>query len=63
MSTTGADAYTPAGIERLVKIGVDLAYVGFHNVYSGKPDERTLEQKLAQVERYANKVILPSRGA
>jgi probable F420-dependent oxidoreductase len=59
--TTGADAYTPAGIARLEKVGVDLVYVGFYNVYSGKPDQRTLAQKLSQIERYASEVILPSR--
>jgi hypothetical protein len=61
--TTGTDAYTPAGIEKLAEIGVDLVYVGFFNIYSGKPDERSLEQKLAQIEHYAERVINPSRVA
>ena len=57
--TTGADAYTPAGIEKLAATGVDLVYVGFFNIYSGKPDERNLEQKLAQIEQYAETIIRP----
>lgn len=61
--TTGADAYTPAGIEKLATIGVDLVYVGFFNIYSGKPDERSLEQKLAQIQHYTERVISPSRAS
>jgi len=62
IQTTGADAYTPAGIEMLEKAGVDLVYIGFFNVYAGKPDGRTLEQKLSQIERFADNVIKPSNG-
>ena len=60
--TTGADAYTPAGVENLQTAGVDLVYIGFFNVYAGKPDGRTLEQKLTQIERFAQGVIRPTRG-
>lgn len=60
--TTGEDAYTPAGVEKLQKAGVDLVYIGFFNVYAGKPDGRTLEQKLTQIERFAQGVIRPTRG-
>jgi probable F420-dependent oxidoreductase len=62
IQTTGADAYTPAGIDMLEKTGVDLVYIGFFNVYAGKPDRRTLEQKLSQIERFADNVIKLSRG-
>ena len=58
--TTGLDAFTPEGVASLDKLGVNLVYVGFHNLYSGKPDERTLEQKIAHIDRYASKVIQPS---
>ena len=61
--TTGTDAYSPAGVEKLAKIGVDLVYVGFFNIYSGKPDQRTLDQKLTQIEQYAERVISPSQVA
>jgi probable F420-dependent oxidoreductase len=59
--TTGVDAYTPGGIEQLAQVGVDLVYVGFFNIYSGKPDQRTLEQKLAQIEHYREQVIAPCK--
>ena len=59
--TTGVDAYTVDGIKKLTNAGVDLVYVGFFNVYSGKPDTRTLEQKLAQIENYKEHVIQPSQ--
>ena len=44
------------------KAGVDLVYIGFYNVYSGKADGRTMEQKLSQIERFAQGVIAPSRA-
>jgi probable F420-dependent oxidoreductase len=55
--TTGLDAFTPDGVGKLQAIGVDLVYVGFFNIYSGKPDNRNLEQKLQQIEQYADQVI------
>jgi alkanesulfonate monooxygenase SsuD/methylene tetrahydromethanopterin reductase-like flavin-dependent oxidoreductase (luciferase family) len=55
--TTGMDAFTPDGIGKLQAVGVDLVYVGFFNIYSGKPDNRTLDHKLQQIEQYANQVI------
>ncbi|MCL4104374.1 UNVERIFIED_CONTAM: hypothetical protein GTU68_047336 [Idotea baltica] len=59
--TTGIDAFSPAGISKLEEIGVDLAYVGFHNLYAGKPDERSLEEKISTIEGYANGIIKASR--
>jgi probable F420-dependent oxidoreductase len=55
--TTGMDAFTPDGVGKLQAVGVDLVYVGFFNIYSGKPDDRTLDQKLQQIEQYAEHVI------
>lgn len=59
--TTGADVFTPDGIDKLDAVGVDLVYAGFFNIYSGKPDNRTLDQKLEQIEQYADQVIGRSR--
>lgn len=58
---TGADAFSPAGVEALEKIGVDMVFVGFHNIYSGKPDTRTLEQKIEHIQQYAAGIIQPNR--
>jgi probable F420-dependent oxidoreductase len=55
--TTGMDAFTPDGVGKLQEIGVDLVYVGFFNIYGGKSDSRTLDQKLQQIELYADQVI------
>lgn len=54
---TGADAFTPAGIVSLEKIGVDMVFVGFHNIYGGKPDTRTLEEKIDHIQQYAAGII------
>ncbi|MFQ3324392.1 MAG: putative F420-dependent oxidoreductase [Pseudomonadales bacterium] len=59
--TTGIDAYSPEGVAKLNSAGVDLCYVGFHNIYEGKPDIRTLDQKITQLGQYADYVIKPSK--
>ena len=59
--STGAAAFAPGGVEKLEEVGVDLAYVGFHNIYEGKPDTRTLEQKIEQIQQFAAGVINGSR--
>ncbi len=55
--STGAAAFAPGGVEKLEEVGVDLAYVGFHNIYDGKPDTRTLEQKIENIQQFAAGVI------
>ncbi len=52
-----ADAFSVEGVQRLEKIGVDQACVAFHNVYSGKEDERPLEQKTDDIRAFADRVI------
>lgn len=54
---TGIEAFSAEGIDKLEAIGVDLVFVGFHNIYSGKPDTRTLQEKLDTLNGYADKVI------
>jgi alkanesulfonate monooxygenase SsuD/methylene tetrahydromethanopterin reductase-like flavin-dependent oxidoreductase (luciferase family) len=49
------DAYTPDGVRRLEDLGVTDAIVGFRNAY--EPDTQTLEQKLAALRAYADRVI------
>lgn len=55
--TAGKDAFTREGLEQLEEIGVDLVFIGFHNLYSGEPDTRTLEQKIDAVRWYADTFI------
>lgn len=54
---TGLEAYSKDGIQQLAEAGVDLVFVGFHNIYSGKPDTRTLQQKIDTLNGYAESVV------
>lgn len=54
---TGLEAYSKDGIQQLADAGVDLVFVGFHNIYSGKPDTRTLQQKIDTLNGYAESVM------
>lgn len=60
--STGADAFTVDGVKRMRDVGVNLAYIGFHNIYEGKPDTRTLQQKIDAINGYANTIIKPSKA-
>ncbi len=51
------EAYTPSGLKRLEDAGVTDVIVGFRNAYQMGPDEQTLDQKRAALERYAEGVI------
>ena len=52
-----ADAFSVDGVRRLEDLGVTDAIVGFRNAYVVGPDTETLEQKIAQLERFADEVI------
>ncbi|MFK7730124.1 MAG: TIGR03619 family F420-dependent LLM class oxidoreductase [Pseudomonadales bacterium] len=54
---TGLEAYSKDGIQQLTEAGVDMVFIGFHNIYAGKPDTRTLQQKIDTVNGYAESVI------
>lgn len=54
---TGVEAFSKEGIQQLTEAGVDLVFVGFHNIYSGKPDTRTLQQKMDTLNGYAETII------
>lgn len=56
-----ADAYTAEGIKQLEDIGVDEVLVAFRDVYAAEPDDKTVEEKRAMMEWYANEVIAKSR--
>lgn len=54
---TGALAFSPEGLQQLTDIGVDQVFVGFHNIYAGKPDTRSLQQKIDHINAYAEAFI------
>lgn len=51
-------AYTPDGIRQLEDAGVTDVTVAFRNVYVSEPDVLTTEQKLQQMEEYANGIMV-----
>ncbi len=57
-----AEAYTADGIQRLQDLGVDEVIVAFRNVYDSEPDNKTVEQKIAELRWYAENVIAASRS-
>ena len=54
--TTGADAFSKEGIEKLEEIGVTDVIIGFRNVYELEPD-KPLEEKIAMLNWYADEFI------
>jgi len=54
--TTGQDAFTREGIQKLESIGVTDVVIGFRNVYELEPD-KPLEEKIAMLQWYAGEFI------
>ncbi len=54
--TTGQDAFTREGIERLEAIGVTDVIIAFRNVYAMEPD-KPLQEKIAMLQWYAGEFI------
>jgi len=54
--TTGQDAFTREGIEKLENIGVTDVIIAFRNVYEMEPD-KPLEEKVAMLNEYAGEFI------
>ncbi|MEH6634267.1 MAG: TIGR03619 family F420-dependent LLM class oxidoreductase [Halioglobus sp.] len=54
--TTGQDAFTREGIEKLQGIGVTDVVIAFRNVYEMEPD-KPLEEKIAMLDWYAGEFI------
>jgi probable F420-dependent oxidoreductase len=57
----GAEAFSLDGIKKLEEIGVGEAIVGFRNPYDGSPDTQTLEEKIGQINWFAENLIHKSR--
>lgn len=54
--TTGQDAFSREGIERLESLGVTDVVIGFRDVYAREPD-RPLDEKIGMLEWYAGEFI------
>jgi hypothetical protein len=54
--TTGQNAFTPEGIEKLESIGVSDVIIGFRNVYAMEAD-KPLEEKIGMLNWYAGEFI------
>ena len=54
--TTGQDAFTREGIQKLEALGVTDVIIGFRNVYEMEPG-RPLDEKIAMLEWYAGEFI------
>jgi len=54
--TTGADAFSKEGIEKLEEIGVSDVIIGFRNVYEMEPD-KPLEEKIAMLNWYVSEFV------
>lgn len=57
----GAEAYSLDGVKKLEDIGVSEAIVAFRNPYDGKPDTQTLDEKIGQINWFAETIIQKSR--
>jgi len=55
-------AFSPEGLASLAELGVTTVSIGFHDIYSGHPDEASLEQKIEQINGFAEQVIKPFRA-
>ncbi len=54
--TTGQDAFTGQGIEKLESMGVTDVVIGFRNVYELEPD-KSLDEKIGMLNWYAGEFI------
>lgn len=63
MQVMGPEAYSPGSIAKLAALGVQEVIVAFRDSYAGGPDDRTLDQMVAQIDGYAETVIRPVRDA
>ena len=57
----GAEAFSLDGVKKLEDIGVSEAVVGFRNAYDGTPDTQALEEKIGQINWFADTIIHKSR--
>jgi probable F420-dependent oxidoreductase len=63
MQIMGPEVYNPDSVIRLQKLGVQECLAAFRDAYAGGPDTRTLEGMIAELNHYAETVIVPVRKA
>jgi probable F420-dependent oxidoreductase len=51
------DAFSLDGVRQLAEIGVTECVIGFRDLYSGEPDNKTLEQKIGEIQWFADTII------
>lgn len=56
-----SDAYTADGVKKLQDAGVDEVTVAFRNVYAAEPDTKSVEEKIAEMKAYSERVIAKFR--
>jgi len=52
-----ADGFSADGVKRLRDIGVHEVMVAFRDVYKSEPDNKSVEEKIGQMQWYANEVM------
>ena len=57
VQSMGAEAFSLDGLKKLEEIGVGEAIIGFRNPYDGSPDTQTLEEKIGQINWFAENII------
>ncbi len=57
LSVAGAEAYSSDGIKRYQDLGVTEVSLAFRNIYQQEPDDKTVDEKIAVLDWYANEVI------
>ena len=57
----GAEAFSVDGVKKLEDLGVTEAIVGFRNPYDGQADTQTLEEKIGQINWFAETIIHKTR--
>ncbi len=54
---SSADAFSSAGQAALTELGVDECHIAFRNAYDGKPDTSSVDEKISQLETFAQRFI------
>lgn len=52
-----ADAYSVDGVKKLEDLGVTECIIGFRDAYGGQPDTKSVEQKTAEMQWFADSII------
>ncbi len=55
------DSFTVEGLTRLAALGVTEVIVAFRDVYSSEPDTKSVEEKIGELQWYADNLIKPYR--